>query len=102
MSKAVLAKVADEGYPTSKAAQEHGEKLWRKHWPVLSTFENEQDKGRAHNAIHIVAMLTDAGEHKAAALVEKMLDWMCEPASKPSKKQLTIAEGMTNASTRNK
>lgn len=94
MSKAVLATLADEQYPTSKAATEHGEKLWRKHWPVFSRFESDHDKGRARNAIHCVAMLTDAGEHKAAALVEHLLNWMCEPAKPAEKEQRTIAEGM--------
>lgn len=94
MSKAVLATLADKHYPTSKAATEHGEKLWRKHSPVMSRFESEQDKGRAQNAIHIVAMLTDAGEHRAAKLVEDMLDWMCEPAKPKTKAQQSIAGGM--------
>lgn len=94
MNKAVLADLAVDQYPTSKAAEEHGERLWRKHWPVLSRFESEQDKGRAHAAIHMVAMLTDAGEQKAADKVEHFLNWMCEPAKKPTKEQQSIAGGM--------
>lgn len=94
MKNAVLADLADEVYPTSKAAHEHGERLWQKHWPVVSTFEREHDQGRANNACHVVAMLTDAGEHKAAAMVEHMLDWICEPVKKPTKEQKSIAGGM--------
>lgn len=98
MKNAVLAQLANEQYPTSKAATEHGERLWRKHWPVIRTFEDRRDKGRAHAAIHIVAMLKDAGEHKAAGLVEHLLDWMCEPREKRSKEKQSIADGMSNAS----
>lgn len=94
MSRAVLAALADTSYPTSKAATEHGERLWRKHWPVIANFEDRKDEGRAHNAIHIVAMLTDKGHHKAAAEVEKLLDWMCEPAKPKTKEQQSIAGGM--------
>ncbi|ECE7034318.1 hypothetical protein D6416_23495 [Salmonella enterica subsp. enterica] len=90
--KAALADLVNDEYPTSKAAREHGERLWLKHYHVMKRF-GEKDKGRAHATIHMVAMLKDAGEHKAAEKVEHFLNWMCED-TKPTKEQRSIAQGM--------
>lgn len=94
MSRAILADYADDTYPTSKAAMEHAKSLWRKHWPVVSRFEREHDKGRAEAVIMCVAMLQDGGYTKAAEAIEHHLNWLCEPAKKPTKEQRSIAGGM--------
>ena len=91
MSKAVLAELANDQYPTSAAAEAHGERLWRKHADVIGTY-GERDKGRVHSTIHCIAMLHDAGHTEAAGKLEQFLDWMTE--GKPKKATVSHAESM--------
>lgn len=94
MSKAVLAELANDAYPTSKTAQEHGEKLWRKHLPAINKY-GERDRGRVHSTIHCIAMLHDAGHTEAAEKLEHFLDWMTETPEKPTKEAQSVSEGMS-------
>lgn len=96
MNKSALSELVKDEYPTSKAAIDHGERLWKKHLPVINSY-GERDRGRVHSTIHCIAMLHDAGHTEAAEKLGHFLEWMTSKPEEPTRETPSISEGMSGA-----
>lgn len=92
---AELKQMVSDRYHFSDKTTEHGERLHRKHHPVMKKFARDFDYGRAHGVLTCIALLRGAGHNKAADKIEPYLDWMCEPPTKAAPRSKTIADAIT-------